>query len=240
MFQKIRALTCYLVVVVSALPSSTAQVFRVGGNVSAPKAVYSPNPEYTEQARRAKLEGVCVLWLVVGSDGVPRNIWVTRTLGMGLDEEAIKAVRTWRFEPSRKDGSPVAVQINVDVTFRLYNDPKIEALANRSDAGDGHASFKLYQAYSAGKGVGRIEEFATQYLEKAARQGLPEAQFTLAERIENRGNDPVSAYMWYSLAQRGQYKSSGKKLKELAQKMSPEQISEAERRADSEQPSRGK
>ena len=61
-----------------------------------------------------------MLWLIVGTDGKPRNIRVQRTLGMGLDEEAIKAVEKWTFEPSRKDGQPVAVQINVEVTFRLY------------------------------------------------------------------------------------------------------------------------
>ena len=202
--------------------------------------LYSPNPQCSEEARRAKYQGVCVLWLVVGSDGVPRNIRVARTLGMGLDEEAIKAVSTWRFEPSRKDSVPVAVQINAQVSFIFDADPKMAALAARADAGDAHASFKVYQAYSEGKKVGRNEEFATQYLEKAAHQGFAEAQFTLAERIENRGNYPVSAYMWYSLAQRGHYRNSEKKLKELAKKMSPDQIGEATRRADSEPSSRCK
>jgi periplasmic protein TonB len=95
-------------------------VFRVGGGVSAPKAVYSPDPEYSEEARKAKYQGTCVLWLVVGPDGRPRDIRVSRTLGLGLDEKAIEAVRTWRFEPAMKDGRPVAVQINVEVSFRLY------------------------------------------------------------------------------------------------------------------------
>jgi TonB family protein len=61
-----------------------------------------------------------VLWLVVGADGKPREIRVQRTLGLGLDEKAIEAVKTWRFEPALKDGKPVAVQINVEVSFRLY------------------------------------------------------------------------------------------------------------------------
>lgn len=95
-------------------------VFRVGGGVSAPKAVYSPDPEYSEEARKAKYQGTCVLWLVVGPDGRPRDIRVSRTLGLGLDEKAIEAVKTWRFEPAMKDGRPVAVQINVEVSFRLY------------------------------------------------------------------------------------------------------------------------
>jgi protein TonB len=95
-------------------------VFKVGGGVSAPKAVFSPDPEYSEEARKAKYQGTCVLWLVVGPDGHPRDIRVARTLGLGLDEKAIEAVKQWKFEPAMKDGKPVAVQINVEVSFRLY------------------------------------------------------------------------------------------------------------------------
>jgi protein TonB len=95
-------------------------VFRVGGGVSAPKATFAPDPEYSEEARKAKYQGTCVLWLIVGPDGHPRDIRVSRTLGLGLDEKAIEAVKNWKFEPAMKDGKPVAVQINVEVDFRLY------------------------------------------------------------------------------------------------------------------------
>jgi protein TonB len=95
-------------------------VFRVGGGVSAPKATFAPDPEYSEEARKAKFQGTCVLWLIVGPDGHPRDIRVSRTLGLGLDEKAIEAVKNWKFEPAMKDGKPVAVQINVEVDFRLY------------------------------------------------------------------------------------------------------------------------
>ena len=95
-------------------------VFHVGGGVSAPKVIYRPDPEYSEEARKAKFQGTCVLWLVVGPDGKPRDIRVARTLGLGLDEKALEAVKNWRFEPALKDNKPVAVQINVEVTFRLY------------------------------------------------------------------------------------------------------------------------
>jgi len=94
--------------------------YRVGGGVSAPKPLYTPDPEYSEEARKAKYQGVVVLWLVIGPDGHPREIRVARPLGMGLDEKAVEAVRTWRFDPARKDGQPVAVQMNVEVSFRLY------------------------------------------------------------------------------------------------------------------------
>jgi protein TonB len=95
-------------------------VFRVGGGVSPPRALDTPDPEYSEEARKAKYQGTCVLWLIVGPDGKPRDIKVARALGMGLDQKAIEAVRNWKFEPALKDGKPVAVQINVEVNFRLY------------------------------------------------------------------------------------------------------------------------
>src|SRR5579862_8943695 len=95
-------------------------VFRVGGGVSPPRALDTPDPEYSEEARKAKYQGTCVLWLIVGPDGKPRDIKVARALGMGLDEKAIEAVKNWKFEPAMKDGKPVAVQINVEVSFRLY------------------------------------------------------------------------------------------------------------------------
>jgi TonB family protein len=95
-------------------------VYRVGGGVTAPRLTYSPSPEYSKEARKAKYQGICVLWLIVGADGNPRDIEVARTLGKGLDEKAIEAVKKWKFEPARKDGQPVEVQINVEVSFRLY------------------------------------------------------------------------------------------------------------------------
>jgi TonB family protein len=64
--------------------------------------------------------GTVVLWLVVGPDGRPRDIKVLRTLGLGLDEKAIEAVKNWRFEPAMKDGKPVSCMINVEVNFHLY------------------------------------------------------------------------------------------------------------------------
>jgi TonB family protein len=95
-------------------------IYKVGGGVSAPKTIFAPDPEYSEEARKAKYQGTVVLWLIVGPDGRPHDLRVSRSVGMGLDEKAIEAVRTWRFEPALKDGRPVSVQINVEVSFRLY------------------------------------------------------------------------------------------------------------------------
>jgi TonB family protein len=95
-------------------------VFKVGGGISAPQPVSTPDPEYTEQARQAKTQGTCVLWLIVDDQGNPRDIRVVRGLGNGLDAKAIEAVKQWHFQPAMKDGRPVNVQISVEVGFRLY------------------------------------------------------------------------------------------------------------------------
>jgi periplasmic protein TonB len=95
-------------------------VYRVGGNVGAPRILYAPDPDYSEEARKARYQGSVMLWLVVGSDGRTRDVKIARSLGMGLDQKAVDAVRTWKFEPAIMNGKPVAVQINVEVNFRLY------------------------------------------------------------------------------------------------------------------------
>jgi protein TonB len=95
-------------------------VYHVGNGISAPEALNTPDPEYTEAARQSKTQGTCVLWLIVDATGHPRNIKVVRGLGYGLDAKAIDAVRQWTFKPSMKDGHPVDVQISVEVGFKLY------------------------------------------------------------------------------------------------------------------------
>jgi TonB family protein len=95
------------------------EVFKIGNGVTVPRLAHNIDPEYSEEARQAKYQGTCVLSLVVGPDGRPRDIKVARALGKGLDEKAIEAVRQWRFVPATKGGQPVAVMINVEVQFRL-------------------------------------------------------------------------------------------------------------------------
>ncbi|MGC1450157.1 MAG: energy transducer TonB [Candidatus Sulfotelmatobacter sp.] len=95
-------------------------VFHVGGGVSPPRPIYKPDPEFSEEARKAKYQGVCTLGMIVGVDGRPTNIRVLSSLGMGLDEKAIEAVKNWKFEPAMKDGHPVRVEIAVEVDFHLY------------------------------------------------------------------------------------------------------------------------
>jgi protein TonB len=94
-------------------------VYRVGGGVSQPVPIFKVEPEYSEEARKAKFSGVCVLQIVVDERGMPTQFKVIRPLGLGLDEKAIEAVQKWRFKPALKDGHPVAVLATVEVNFRL-------------------------------------------------------------------------------------------------------------------------
>ncbi len=93
--------------------------FRVGGGVSAPSVLFKVEPEYSEEARKAKFQGTVVLAIVVDPSGKARDIRVIRPLGLGLDEKAIEAVMKWRFKPGLKDGAAVPVQATVEVNFRL-------------------------------------------------------------------------------------------------------------------------
>jgi TonB family protein len=94
--------------------------YHVGGGVMAPKILFRVDPEFSEEARKNKWQGVVILRLVIGTDGKPKDITVQRSLGMGLDEKAKEAVQQWRFEPGTKDGQPVPVEVSMEVSFRLY------------------------------------------------------------------------------------------------------------------------
>ncbi|HUX44051.1 MAG TPA: energy transducer TonB [Terracidiphilus sp.] len=96
-------------------------LYQVGGGISAPVPIFQPEAEFSDEARRAKYQGICLISLIVDTQGNPRNLRVTRPLGMGLDEKALEAVRKYKFKPAMKDGrTPVPVMITVEVDFRLY------------------------------------------------------------------------------------------------------------------------
>jgi TonB family protein len=96
-------------------------VYSVGGGVSTPQLIHSVEAEFSDEARRAKYQGVCIVSIIVDRNGVPQNPRVVRPLGMGLDEKALEAIKQYRFKPAMKDGkTPVPVMINVEIDFRLY------------------------------------------------------------------------------------------------------------------------
>jgi TonB family protein len=94
-------------------------VVRVGKGVTPPSVIYKVDPSYTEEARTAKIQGSVVLNVVVGADGSAQQVSVLRSLDPGLDQKAVETVSTWKFRPGMKDGQPVAVQAQIEVSFRL-------------------------------------------------------------------------------------------------------------------------
>lgn len=91
-----------------------------GAAMTNPRVIYNPEPNFSEEARKTQTQGTVLLILVVGADGHTYDIHVQNSLGMGLDEKAIEAVRMWRFQPATANGRPVARQIAVEVNFHLY------------------------------------------------------------------------------------------------------------------------
>jgi len=95
--------------------------FRPGtGGVGYPACLYCPEPQYSEDARKAKFQGIVVLEVIIQPDGHATNIKVVKGAGLGLDERALEAVRTWRFKPAvGPSGTPVATITDIEVNFRL-------------------------------------------------------------------------------------------------------------------------
>jgi len=135
-FMRSTLLTFVLLIPVALLPQDTIQVETTdvmsvcsaalpqsAPCATAPRAVSKENPTYSEKARRAHLEGVVTLGLEVDDKGNTRDIRVVKSVGGGLDEEAIKAVKRWKFESGTYEGKPVSVRLNVEVSFRLSAPP---------------------------------------------------------------------------------------------------------------------
>jgi len=96
-------------------------LYQVGGRISQPTLIFQPEAEFSDEARRAKYQGVCLISIIVDAQGNPQNARVIRALGMGLDEKALEAVQKYKFKPAMKDGkTPVPVMVQIEVDFRLY------------------------------------------------------------------------------------------------------------------------
>jgi protein TonB len=93
---------------------------RAHGDVSPPIAMHDPDPEYTEGARKAGIQGEVWVALTVGADGVPYDLKVIRSLPFGLTDKAVETVKSWRFKPGKIKGKPVAMRIQVEVDFRVF------------------------------------------------------------------------------------------------------------------------
>jgi TonB family protein len=109
-----------------APPESLApsdEIFESGrGGITVPRCEYCPNPTFTDEAMKDKLQGTVTLLVVVGAEGRATAVSVTKKLGDGLDEAAAESVRKWRFKPAvNVDGKPVATRVPVEVVFRSYH-----------------------------------------------------------------------------------------------------------------------
>jgi TonB family protein len=87
---------------------------------NAPKPLFTPDPEYSDKARKKKCRGTVILETVVGTDGNPHDIRVTQPLGCGLSDQAIRALQKWKFQPGTRDGQPVPVLLKIEMDFRIY------------------------------------------------------------------------------------------------------------------------
>jgi len=92
---------------------------QVGGDVNPPEKTFAPQPQYTEIARKARLQGVVIVQAIIDKGGNVTNVKVLKGLGMGLDQAAVDAIKKWKFDPATLNGKPVAVYYNLTVNFRL-------------------------------------------------------------------------------------------------------------------------
>jgi TonB family protein len=93
--------------------------YRVGGGISPPVLIYKAEPEYAEEARKAKLQGTVMLYVQISPGGKPTAMKVVKSLGLGLNQKALQAVKRWRFRPGMKAGQPVTVEATIEVNFKL-------------------------------------------------------------------------------------------------------------------------
>ena len=103
--------------------ANSPDLYKIGGDVTAPIALFTPEPEFTEQARKAKVSGNVLIGLRIEADGRTSSLRVIRGMGYGLDEKALEAVSKYKFRPAMRAGVPVAVEINIEVNFKIYQRP---------------------------------------------------------------------------------------------------------------------
>jgi len=103
--------------------SASEDLYKLRPGDKAPVAIYAPNAEFSDEARRLKYGGVVLLSLIVTEEGLPADIRVLRPLDHGLTEKALHAIWQYRFEPALRNGVPVAVRISAEINFSLYSPP---------------------------------------------------------------------------------------------------------------------
>jgi TonB family protein len=188
-------------------------VFRVGGGVSAPEPLYAVVPEYTREALAAKYQGSVTLSVVVDPSGSARDIRVVRALGLGLDQKAFDAASRWLFFPGKKDGQPIAVVTQIQLTFRLSDQDQT--------------------AGAEGPGIcgARADVTSLDPVMLMAEQANANAQYAigcLSLRGQGVEQDAVQAHLWFSLAAAQGFAAAAKARDTVARTMTPEQIAKAQ------------
>lgn len=154
----------------------TAQIIPQAGlsSYGMPKCVYCPDAQYSNEAVKANYSGIVMLSAIVGTDGRASNVLVTRSVGLGLDENAIAAVKSWRFKPAvGPDNKPATVRVTIEVTFRMAPGPK---------------EIAAYQDYMGAKGAKKIQaglDFITHYAMDTNAGAVAEEVISLAYQSQD-------------------------------------------------------
>jgi len=104
---------------ITQAPKYPVAPYHLGGDVKPPILIYSAEPEFSEDARRAKKGGSVLVYLWVDAQGLPSHLRIVRGVGYGLDEKAVEAIRQYRFKPATLNGEPVTVDLNIEVNFQF-------------------------------------------------------------------------------------------------------------------------
>ena len=179
-------------------------VYRVGGGVTPPVPVYRVEPQFDELAREALFQGTVLIKTIVDAEGRATDPQVVKSVGLGLDEEALAAVRQWKFKPGTKDGQPVPVYAQIEITFRLLDSPVdtswMAAAASSGIRGD---QARLGKAFYWGNGVTQDYAQALNWFQKAASQDDARSESYLGmmySQGQGVAKNSVEAERWFRSA----------------------------------------
>lgn len=181
----------------SDAPATPGGTYDVGGNVTAPIPIYSPDPGYSEEAREAKYSGMAVVVAIVDAQGDVVDAQILKRVGLGLDEKAIETVRQWKFKPALRNGTPVKVRVNIEVTFRLLAGPSGDATAvpNTSNQGQwkSRAEYDGFQRILANKDPHAMITAADAFLQKYSSSDFRDQADLVRMQAYQQLNEPDKA-----------------------------------------------
>ena len=177
--------------------------YRVGGGVAPPQLTYRVEPEFTELARDAGFQGTVHVDLIVDAEGRVKDPHVAKKVGLGLDEQALAAVETWKFRPGSKEGQPVPVYAQVAVTFQLLDSRDSSWMASASTSEDRALQARLGKAFYWGRNVTQDYAEALNWFQKAAAQDDARSESYLGMMFsqgQGVAKDSVEAARWFRKA----------------------------------------